>query len=172
MVGTSLLVLMALAALGVACIISYSKLMKLYDIIKESYMILDMNFKRRWDMTSTLLGDVDMYIKDKDKLNEIKEIHIGSFEGLSRQRKNSINGSYSKALLNLIDICKTLEDVPESVQESVNMKIKEIEEIEAKIAINRTNYNFAVLKFNDLRERFPHYIMVSRMRIKEYEICS
>lgn len=172
MVGTSLVALIALAVLGISCIISYEKIMRLYDTIKGTYMILDMNCKRRWDMTSDLLEIVEIYINDTDKLNEIKEVHNGVYEGLSRQRKNSMNGAYSRALLNLIDVCKNLEDVPESVQESVNMKIKGIEEIEAKIAINRTNYNFAVLSFNDLRGRFPHFIMASRMPIETYEICS
>ncbi len=172
MIVTSMVVLIALAAMGIACIISYGKIMRLYDLIKDTYMILDMNFKRRWDMTSDLLDMVEVYIKDKDKLNEINEVHFGVYEGLSRQRKNAINGAYSRALSNLIEVCKSLDEAPANIQESVDMKISGIEKIEAKIAVIRTDYNVAVLSFNDLVERFPHSIMASRMHIGNYDICN
>jgi hypothetical protein len=69
-------------------------------------------------------------------------------------------------------VCKTTEDIPTSIQETIDKKFSEIEKIEARIAILKTNYNVAVLNLNDLTERFPYVIMASRMRLGLYEVCS
>jgi hypothetical protein len=167
-----MLVLTALIVLGIACIMSFERITRLNNTIKDTYMVLDMNFRRRWDMTSDILDIVAVYIKDEEKLNEIKQVHIGIYDGLSRQRKNAINGAYTKALLNLKEVCKTTEDIPTSIQETIDKKFSEIEKIEARIAILKTNYNVAVLNLNDLTERFPYVIMASRMRLGLYEVCS
>ncbi len=167
-----MLVLGSLMALGIICIMSYTKLMRLNTSIKDTYMILDMNFRRRWDITTDILVEVETYIKDEEKLNDIKQVHVGIYEGLSRQRKNAINGAYTRALINLKESCENSEDVPMEVQESIYKKFSEIEKIEARIAILKTNYNVAVLNLNNLTERLPHSVMASRMRLGVYEVCS
>ncbi|MBE5934506.1 MAG: LemA family protein [Lachnospiraceae bacterium] len=165
------ILLLLLIAIGGIAIYSYSNLMKLYNNVRESYTILDMYFRRRWDVITSFMSYIEHYIdKENEAYKELAELHTGIFDALSRTRKFTINSKLSSNLKEIISQCNDNSELKE--KEEFKLQCKEINRVEEKIAEYRGKYNIAVLTFDAKIETFPNYIIGGMMKISDYEQCS
>lgn len=156
---------------GVIAIRSYSILISLNNNVRDTYMILDLYLKRRWDIVTSFIQCIDRFIvEDTDLINELKKLHCGVYEGLSRQRKFKLNGRISDNLKKIIEQCEQIEQLQND--DVFKRHREEIKQVEKRISECKNNYNVAVYKLDEQIDVFPHYIIGGMMKIGDYEVCS
>lgn len=139
-------------------IIVYNKLIKLNNIVNESFATMDVYLKKRWDLIPNLVNVVKGYAKhEKDTLEEIIKLRNNIYDNMSTEEKINKNKLINQSINKIMALA---ENYPElKANENFLQLSKDLTSIEDEIAQSRKYYNAVVKNYNNKVEMIPSNII-------------
>jgi len=130
---------------------TYNRFVKYKNRVEESWSIIDVALKRRFNLVPNLISTVKAYSEHEAKIFQTKKDYLIRSDGISNRAKeesqisNSLHGLLAlaenypdlKASANFIDLQNNLDEVEEDIQNA------------------RNQFNNYIRRFNTLVESFP-----------------
>lgn len=139
-------------------VVTYNKLVKLYNTVKEAFSTMDVYLKKRWDLIPNIVDSVKGYAKhEKKTLKEIIELRNRTYDDMSTYEKFDTNDKLSQGINKLMAITESYPDL--KANDNFNDLTKQLTEVEDYIANSRKYYNGTVRMFNNKVEMFPSNIV-------------
>ena len=164
-----MLVLLFIIVILVIIVISiYNRLVVLRNRIENAWSQIDVQLKRRADLIPNLVETVKGYAAhEKEVFQKVTEARSALVNAKGVKEQGEANNMLTGAL-------KTLFAVAESYPElKANQNFMQLQEelsgTESKIAYARQFYNDTVLKYDNMREKFPSNIVAGMFGFKERE---
>lgn len=154
-IGIVILILLILYFL-----ITYNKLVKNENKVKEAFATMDVYLKKRWDLIPNIVETVKGYAKhEKDTLKEIVNLRNNSYDGMTDDKKIEANNELSKGITKLMALAEAYPDL--KANENFLSLSGELSSIEDEIAQSRKYYNAVVRDYNNSVEMIPSNIVAS-----------
>lgn len=145
--------------------ITYNKLIRMNNKVKESFATMDVYLKKRWDLIPNIVETVKVYAKyEKDTLKEIVSYRNGDYDNFSDSEKIKTNEQINRSISKLMALAESYPDL--KANESFLSLQKELSGIEDEIAQSRKYYNAVVRKFNNNVEMIPSNIVAKILGFK------
>lgn len=160
-----LIVILALCVLYF--MITYNKLIKLSNEVKEAFSTMDVYLKKRWDLIPNIVETVKGYAKhEKDTLKEVIELrnNVNSYDKLSDEEKIKTNEQMTNGLNKLMAIVEAYPDL--KANDNFLSLQSDLSSIEDEIAQARKYYNAVVRNFNNKVEMIPSNIVAKILGYK------
>ncbi|MGN1268388.1 MAG: LemA family protein [Candidatus Aphodocola sp.] len=144
-------------------LITYNKLIRLNNNVKESFSTMDVYLKKRWDLIPNIVETVKGYAKhEKDTLKEIVNLRNSvDYDNLSDNDKIKKNTEISKNISKIMALAEAYPDL--KANENFLSLSAELSSIEDEIAQSRKYYNAVVRDFNNKVEMIPSNIVAKMM---------
>lgn len=147
-------------------ILTYNKLIKLRNKVKDQWSQVDIQLKKRFDMIPNIVEIVKGYAKhEKDTLKTVIEARNSAISAQTPSAEIDANDRLTKALNNLFAISEAYPDL--KADENFKSLQKTLEEVESKIAFARQFYNDSVLKYKNAIEVFPTVLVANILGFKQ-----
>ncbi len=147
--------------------ITFNKLVKLKNMVKESFATMDVYLKKRWDLIPNIVETVKGYAKhEKDTLKEIVEIrnNVKSYDNLSDEQKLKTNEQITGGITKLMALAEAYPDL--KANENFLSLQQSLSGIEDEIAESRKYYNAVVRNYNNKVEMIPSNIVAKILGYK------
>ncbi len=147
--------------------ITFNKLVKLKNMVKESFATMDVYLKKRWDLIPNIVETVKGYAKhEKDTLKEIVEIRnsVKSYDNLSDEQKLKTNEQITGGITKLMALAEAYPDL--KANENFLSLQQSLSKIEDEIAESRKYYNAVVRNYNNKVEMIPSNIVAKILGYK------
>lgn len=149
--------------------ITYNKLIRMNNKVKESFATMDVYLKKRWDLIPNIVETVKVYAKyEKDTLKEIVSYRNGDYDNFSDSEKIKTNEQINRSISKLMALAESYPEL--KANESFLSLQKELSGIEDEIAQSRKYYNAVVRKFNNNVEMIPSNIVAKILGFKVKEM--
>ena len=146
--------------------ITYNKMIKMNNIVKEAFSTMDVYLKKRWDLIPNLVEIVKGYSKhEKDIFNQITTIRANNYQNMSIDKKINVNEQLTQGISKIIAISENYPDLKAS-QNFLELS-RDLTRIEDEIANSRKYYNGSVRIFNTKIQVFPNNIIAKLFNFKE-----
>ena len=157
------------AVLVIFYIITYNKLVRLRNQVKNAFAQIETHLQRRFDLIPNLVETVKGYqIHEKELLENVAAARSGFINAGSNQEKME---RYNDLSSNLTKLFAVSEAYPElKANQSFMMLQQELSGTEDKLTYARQFYNDAVTMFNDSILIFPNNIVASMSGFKAEEL--
>lgn len=144
-------------------LITFNKLIRLNNNVKEAFSTMDIYLKKRWDLIPNIVETVKGYAKyEKDTLEEIVNLRNNiNYDNLSDSDKINKNIELSKEITKFMALTEAYPDL--KANENFLMLSKELSSIEDEIAQSRKYYNAVVRDYNNKVEMIPSNIVAKIM---------
>ncbi len=160
---TVMLVIGVIAVLWL--IAGYNKAITLRNYVREAFATMDVYLKKRWDLIPNLLENVKGYASyEKEVLNKITELRNTNYSGLNNSEKIDLNAQLDLGLSRLLAVAENYPDL--KANQSYNMLMEQLSQIEDEIANSRKYYNGTVRTLNNYTEMFPSNLICSVFAVK------
>ena len=151
-------------------IVTYNRLVRLRNQVKNSWAQIDVQLKRRYDLIPNLIETVKGYMKHERETLEA----ITKARNLAQQVASSGPGVRSKAESELSSALARLLAVVENYPDlKANQNFlalqEELTSTENKISFSRQYYNDSVLRYNNRTQMFPSNMVASMTGFKASE---
>ena len=135
-------------------VINYNKIIKQKNKVKESFSLIDVQLKLRFDLIPNLVTIVKKYAKhEKEVLTEVTKLRKLAVECEDEQERLDYANKLVPQMKNLIAIA---EGYPELTSQRLFKSLMEqISDTEDRIAASRRIYDSNVTKYNTTIESFP-----------------
>lgn len=145
--------------------ITYNKLIKMNNEVKEAFATMDVYLKKRWDLIPNIVETVKGYAKyEKDTLKEIISYRNGDYDNFSDNEKIKTNEQINRSIAKLMAL---VESYPELKANNNFLSLqKELSNIEDEISQSRKYYNAVVRIFNNKVEMIPSNIVAKTLGYK------
>lgn len=159
--------IVVIALVVIFFIVSYNKLVKLRNWVKESWSQIDVQLKRRYDLIPNLVETVKGYAAhEKETLEKVIQARNQLVQGSPQERieaDNEIQGA-------LKSIFALSESYPDLKANQNFLKLQEeLTTTENKVAYSRQLYNQTVAQYNIKRESFPTMMIAGLFGFKAEE---
>ncbi len=164
-----MIVLLVIIVLVAIIVISmYNRLVVLRNRIENAWSQIDVQLKRRADLIPNLVETVKGYAAhEKEVFLKVTEARSALMNAKGVKEQGEANNMLTGALKTLFAVA---ENYPElKANQNFMMLQEELSGTESKIAYARQFYNDTVLKYDNLREKFPSNIVASTFGFKERE---
>ncbi len=164
-----MIVLLVIIVLVEIIVISmYNRLVVLRNRIENAWSQIDVQLKRRADLIPNLVETVKGYAAhEKEVFLKVTEARSALMNAKGVKEQGEANNMLTGALKTLFAVA---ENYPElKANQNFMMLQEELSGTESKIAYARQFYNDTVLKYDNLREKFPSNIIASTFGFKERE---
>ena len=164
-----MIVLLVIIVLVAILVISmYNRLVVLRNRIENAWSQIDVQLKRRADLIPNLVETVKGYAAhEKEDFLKVTEARSALMNAKGVKEQGEANNMLTGALKTLFAVA---ENYPElKANQNFMMLQEELSGTESKIAYARQFYNDTVLKYDNLREKFPSNIIASTFGFKERE---
>lgn len=151
----------------------YNKLVRLRNLVKNSFSQIDVQLKRRYDLIPNLVETVKGYLKhEKETLEKVILARNQAFGAAQAVAANPANGEKFKTLLQaegglhqaLSRLMVVMENYPElKASQNILALTEELTSTENKISFARQAYNDAVMDFNNQQEVFPNNLVANAL---------
>ena len=144
----------------------YNGLVNARNKVKDQFAQIDVQLKRRSDMIPNLVETVKGYAKHEEKtFKEVIEARnkMNSAGNINEELEASNN--VTTALNKLFALSEAYPEL--KANENFLSLQKDLKETEDKLSYARQFYNDTVLKYNNLREKFPSNIVANIFGFKE-----
>ena len=159
----ALIVILVIIVLYV--IITYNKFVTLKKQMKNSYSVIDVYLKKRFDLIPNLVEVTKGYADyEQDVLTKITEYRTAYNQNKDKDALNKLNEQYN----NLILVVENYPDLKAS--ESFAQLQEELRNTENKIAYSRQFYNDTVTMYNTKLEMFPSNLIAKAFNFKPSEL--
>jgi LemA protein len=162
-------ILLAIIVIIAIIVISiYNRLVVLRNRIENAWSQIDVQLKRRADLIPNLVETVKGYAAhEKEVFQKVTEARAALMSAKGVKEQGEANNMLTGALKTLFAVA---ENYPElKANQNFMMLQEELSGTESKIAYARQFYNDTVLKFDNLREKFPSNIIANMFGFKERE---
>ncbi len=160
--------LIIVAGAVVWLISAYNRLVVLRNRIENAWSQIDVQLKRRTDLIPNLVETVKGYMEhEKEVFLKVTEARSAVMNATGVKDQAGANNMLTGALKTLFAVA---ENYPElKANENFMMLQEELAGTESKIAYSRQAYNDTVLKYDNMREKFPTNIVANMFGFKERE---
>ena len=163
-----LVLLFIVVILAIIVISIYNRLVVLRNRIENAWSQIDVQLKRRADLIPNLVETVKGYAAhEKDVFQKVTEARSALVNAKGVKEQGEANNMLTGALKTLFAVA---ENYPELKANQNFMQLQEeLSGTESKIAYARQFYNDTVLKYDNVREKFPSNIVAGMFGFKERE---
>ncbi|MCF4097852.1 LemA family protein [Maritalea mediterranea] len=151
-------------------ILTYNKLVKLRQLVREGWSGIDVQLKRRADLIPNLLETVKGYVThERETLQAVTEARaaVQSAGDASPQERGKLESMLSGALGRLFAVA---EDYPDLKADSSFIEFQEaLQQVEDEIQLSRRYYNGTVRNLNVTVESFPSNIVANMFNFTQEE---
>lgn len=155
----ALIIVVLVFVVGIA--MTYNRLVKLRNMVKEGWSNIDVQLKRRSSLIPNLVETVKSYVShERGLLTEITDLRSKSLQVQKIGEKGEIETALSRSLGNLMAVAEGYPDLKAN-QNFLELQ-KELSDIEEQIQSARRYYNGTVRNLNIAVESFPSN-MVARI---------
>ena len=151
-------------------IVTYNRLVRLRNQVKNSWAQIDVQLKRRYDLIPNLIETVKGYMKHERETLEA----ITKARNLAQQVASSgpgvrskAEGELSSALARLLAVVENYPDL--KANQNFLALQEELTSTENKISFSRQYYNDSVLRYNNRTQMFPSNMVASMTGFKASE---
>ena len=138
--------------------LTYNKLVKLNNKVKEAFSTMDVYLKKRWDLIPNLVETVKGYAKhEKDTFEEIVKLRSVVYDDMTTPEKMQKNEKISKDITRLMALAEAYPDLKAN-ENFINLA-NQLSKVEDEIANSRKYYNGTVRDYNNKVEMFPSNII-------------
>ncbi len=163
-------VIIVIILLVVYFLITYNKLVKLNNQLKEAFSTMDVFLKKRWDLIPSIVETVKGYAKhEMDTLEGIVEAR-NNYNNMTTEEKIDKNNSINDNIPKLFALAEAYPKL--KANENFMDLSKQLKAVEDDIANSRKYYNGAVKVFNNKVEMFPSNIVASILGYKSQKMFS
>ncbi len=146
--------------------VTYNRLVKLNNLVKEGFSTMDIYLKKRWDLIPNLVEVVKAYEEyEKETIEEITKLRAQSYENMNIDSKLNANEILTQGLKTIMVVAENYPQLKAS--ENFSQLSKELTKIEDDIANSRKYYNGTVRKLNDKIQSFPSNVIAGMFGFKE-----
>lgn len=157
---TTIIILIAIAAIVVFVIAIYNKLVRGRIRVKEAWSDIDVQLKRRHDLIPNLVETVKGYqTHEQETLNQVTEARAQALNASSMQERSAAEKQLSAAAFNLLAVAENYPDLKASTN-FLELQ-RELRDTEDKIQASRRFYNGLVRDFNISLGVFPNNLLAS-----------
>jgi LemA protein len=162
------LFLIIVAVIVIWLISAYNRLVVLRNRIENAWSQIDVQLKRRTDLIPNLVETVKGYMEhEKEVFTKVTEARSAVMNATGVKDQAEANNMLTGALKTLFAVA---ENYPElKANENFMMLQEELAGTESKIAYARQAYNDTVLKYDNMREKFPTNVVANMFGFKERE---
>jgi LemA protein len=163
------ILLIVLAAVAVAVILSYNGFVRMKNRVKEAFADIEVQLKRRYDLVPNLVEIVKGYASHEkevfEKVTQARSMAMGA-KGMSE--KAEAENMFSQTLKSLFAVSEAYPDLKAN-QNFLELQ-RELVDTEDKIQSARRFYNGVVRDFNTSVESFPGNILAGAFGFKSSEL--
>ena len=144
----------------------YNNLVKLRNLVKNSFSQIDVQLKRRNDLIPNLVETVKGYAAhEKGVLEEVTKARTGVMNASTIEETSAADNQLTGALKTLFAVAESYPDL--KANSNFQQLQSDLTDTEDKISYARQFYNDAVLKYNNACQQFPSNIMARLFGFKE-----
>lgn len=139
---------------------SYNGLIRIRNLVENSWNQIDVQLKRRHDLIPNLLESVKGYTGHEHSIFEkVAQARNLAQQAQKRSDKIEAEAQLSGSLMNFVSV---VEDYPElQANQNFMMLQEELKTTENRIGFARQYYNDVVMDYNNKRESFPTVFIAS-----------
>ncbi len=161
-----LIIVVLVFVIGIA--MTYNKLVKLRNMVKEGWSNIDVQLKRRASLIPNLVETVKGYVgHERGLLTEITDLRSKSLQAQKIGEKGEIETALSRSLGNLMAVAEGYPDLKAN-QNFLELQ-KELSDIEEQIQTARRYYNGTVRNLNIAVESFPSNMIAKIFNFSQTE---
>ena len=163
-----IVLLVVIVILAIVVISTFNRLVVLRNRIENAWSQIDVQLKRRADLIPNLVETVKGYAAhEKEVFLKVTEARSALVNAKGVKEQGEANNMLTGALKTLFAVA---ENYPELKANQNFMQLQEeLSGTESKIAYARQFYNDTVLKYDNMREKFPSNIVAGMFGFKERE---
>ena len=167
---TGFLIALAIILLIAVLIAStYNKLVKLRQMVRNSWSQIDVQLQRRFDLIPNLVDTVKGYMAhEKEVLEKLTEIRTSWANASSVKEKSELDNQLSGALKTIMAVSESYPDL--KANQNFSQMQEELSNTENKISFSRQFYNDSVTKYNTAIEVFPTVIFAGMFGFKAEDL--
>lgn len=167
---TTIIVIAVIAIIVISVIVSYNKLVKLRNWVRESWSQIDVQLKRRHDLIPNLVETVKGYAEhERETLDEVVQARSQLVNGTPQERIDADN-QIEGALKSIFALSESYPDLKAN-ENFLNLQ-EELTTTENKVAYSRQLYNKTVADYNIKRESFPTNMIAGMFNFEKEELLS
>jgi LemA protein len=151
-------------------IVTYNRLVRLRNQVKNAWAQIDVQLKRRHDLIPNLIETVKGYMKyERETLEAITKARNLAQAGASASpvERAKLEGELGGALSRLLAVVENYPDLKAN-QDFLNLQ-EQLTSTENKISFARQYYNDSVLMYNNKTQMFPSNIIAGMSGFKQGE---
>ena len=161
-------VIIIVAIILIYSFITYNKLIKLNNQLKEAFSTMDVFLKKRWDLIPNIVSTVKGYAKhETDTLEGIVK-ERNNYNKMSQEEKIDTNNNINDNIPKLFALSEAYPDL--KANKNFSDLSKELKSVEDDIANSRKYYNGAVKIYNNKVEMFPSNIIAKILGYKSQKM--
>jgi len=160
--------LIVIVVLAFIVISMYNRLVVLRNRIENAWSQIDVQLKRRADLIPNLVETVKGYAAhEKEVFQKVTEARAALVHAEGVREQAEANNMLTGALKTLFAVAENYPDL--KANQNFMMLQEELSGVEGKIAYARQFYNDTVLKYDNMREKFPTNIIAGMFGFGERE---
>ena len=154
---------------GLALMSIYNKLVALRQRRRQAFSDIDVQLKQRFDLIPQLVETVKGYAAhEKTVLENVTAARTSVQQaGDSIGERAAAESQLSKAMMNLFAVAENYPDL--KANQNFNQLMRELSDIEDKIAAVRRFFNSATQKLNTAIEQFPANLIAAKFGFTQEE---
>ena len=163
--------LVAVALIAFIVMGMYNNLVRMRNLMKNSFSQIDVQLKRRYDLIPNLVETAKSYMShEKNTLEAVIQARNQASSAANSAAGNPGNVESMKQLMgaenNLVGALSRLMMVVEQYPDlkantTMNQLMEELTSTENKISFSRQAYNDSVMVYNNAREEFPSNVIAN-----------
>ncbi len=163
-----IVLLLVVVVIIIWLISTYNRLVVLRNRIENAWSQIDVQLKRRTDLIPNLVETVKGYAAhEKEVFQKVTEARSALMTAKGVKEQGEANNMLTGALKTLFAVA---ENYPELKANQNFMQLQEeLSGTESKIAYARQFYNDTVLKYDNMREKFPSNLVAGMFGFQERE---
>ncbi|MBD3348261.1 MAG: LemA family protein [Candidatus Eisenbacteria bacterium] len=159
----AVIVVIAILVIGI-----YNRLVVLRNRIENAWSQIDVQLKRRADLIPNLVETVKGYAAhEKEVFQRVTEARSALVKAESPREQADANNMLTGALKTLFAVAENYPDL--KANQNFMQLQEELSGTESKIAYARQFYNDTVLKYDNMREKFPSNMVASMFGFEDRE---
>lgn len=163
-----LIILGVLAALAVALITIYNRLVALRQNRNNAYADIDVQLTQRFDLIPNLVETVKGYAShEKGVFEEVTKMRAKVNEADTQGERLQAEQLLGKAMVNVLAVAENYPDL--KADQNFQQLMAELSDIENKIAASRRFFNNATSEYNTAVEQFPANLVAGYFGFKTEE---
>ena len=147
-------------------ILTYNKLIRLRNMVKDQWSQVDVQLKKRFDLIPNIVETVKGYANhEKETLSAVIAARNSAVNAATPGAEMAADNQLTSALGKLFALS---EAYPELKADSNFKDLQEnLKDVEDKISFARQFYNDSVLKYKNAIEMFPNVLVASMLGFKQ-----